>query len=52
MADNFRIPVARFVAGLKGSRDEVWTKLITLQFAQQAKTASEWQEVLTALKDS
>lgn len=50
MVEEFRIPVVRFVKGLKGTKDEVWTKLLTLQYATQAKTASEWKEIMTRLK--
>jgi hypothetical protein len=46
----FPIPLQRFVLSLRKTHEEVWSKLLKLDYAGQAHTPSEWRVILNAMK--
>jgi hypothetical protein len=45
------VPLAKFLAKIRGTSDEIWTKLLQVRHGIYAKKSiSEWAEALAALK--
>lgn len=44
------IRISRYLATLKGTRDEIYSKLITLESRPKARTAKGWADFLVELK--
>ena len=48
--EDFPVACQAFIARLKGTADEVWSKLMTARFGQKKFLFSEWRAALAALK--
>jgi hypothetical protein len=46
----FPVPISRFLATLKGTSDEIWTKLLKDNFGTEKHTMVEWGAVLATVK--
>ena len=46
----FPVPFARFASTLRGTPEEVFTKLIKIQHGREKHTISEWHELIEALR--
>lgn len=46
----FPVPVKRFLPTLKGTQDEIWSKLLVLAHGQEKHTPKDWLKVLDGLK--
>lgn len=48
----FPVPLPRFLARLKGTPDQVWSRLLTAAHGKERHTQAEWLEVLAGYKSS
>jgi len=48
--DDFPLPIARFAALIKGTEDEVYTKLLAKTAGKMRFVESEWRALLDKLK--
>jgi hypothetical protein len=50
--DDFPVSFADFAAKLKGTPDEVWTRVLRVSCGQQKNVYSVWREALASVKAS
>lgn len=51
-SDDFTLPLAAFLAHLKGTEDEIWSKLLRVKHGTETRVFSSWKQALAALKAS
>ena len=49
--DEFPVPFAVFAAALKGTHEEVYTKLLRITHGDRPRLPSEWRERLRSLRN-
>lgn len=48
---DFNVPLAAFLSSLKGTPDEIWTRLLKLDHGREIHTLSGWADTLKNLRN-
>lgn len=47
----FPVPLTAFLATLKGSKDEIWSRLLKMDHGLESHTMTEWKATLNKLRN-